>query len=243
MVMRSKDVVADGGDGAGAEGGRRPTVVPAPIAASPELSDRPRRRTFTAQDKLRILAETDRAAESGGIGAVLRREGLYSSALTDWRRQRDAGAFDALAPARRGPKPAEPNPLAAELALLQRDNARLTLRLQRAEAIIELQKKVAELLGIPLAPEQRRRALSEAVVALAPASGMTAPACAALGVSRATTQRRRAQLAAPPPAVRHPRPKPARALTPPQQQAVLDSAACATLRRPGPGRDLRQPAR
>jgi transposase-like protein len=133
--------------------------VPAPVAASPELSDRPRRRTFTAQDKLRILAETDRAAETGGIVAVLRREGLYSSALTDWRRQRDAGAFGALAPARRGPKTAEPNPLAAELALLQRDNARLALRLNRAEAIIDLQKKVAALLGdpaceegIPLAP-------------------------------------------------------------------------------------------
>ena len=124
----------------------------APAAASPELSDRPRRRTFTAQDKLRILAETDRAAETGGIGAILRREGLYSSALTDWRRQRDAGAFGALAPARRGPKTSERNPLAAQLALVERDNARLTLRLKRAEAIIELQKKVAELLGIPLAP-------------------------------------------------------------------------------------------
>jgi len=126
--------------------------VAAPAAASPELSDRPRRRTFTAQDKLRILAETDRAAETGGIGAILRREGLYSSALTDWRRQRDAGAFGALAPARRGPKTSERNPLAAQLALVERDNARLTLRLKRAEAIIELQKKVAELLGIPLAP-------------------------------------------------------------------------------------------
>ena len=88
--------------------GRRPTVVAAPATASPELSDRPRRRTFTAQDKLRILAETDRAAETGGIGAILRREGIYSSALTDWRRQRDAGAFGALAPARRGPKTAQP---------------------------------------------------------------------------------------------------------------------------------------
>ena len=106
---------------------------------------------FTAQDKLRILAETDRAAETGGIGAILRREGLYSSTLTDWRRQRDAGAFGALVPAKRGPKTAEPNPLAAELALARRDNARLTLRLTRAEAIIDLQKKVAELLGIPLA--------------------------------------------------------------------------------------------
>ena len=138
--------------GAATNGGRRPTFVAVPASASPELSDRPRRRTFTAQDKLRILAETDRAADTGGIGAVLRREGLYSSTLTDWRRQRNAGAFSALAPGKRGPKTAEPNPLAAELALVQRDNSRLQRRLTRAEAIIDLQKKVAELLGIPLAP-------------------------------------------------------------------------------------------
>src|ERR1700690_3373351 len=139
----------DAATGAATSGGRRPTVVAAPAAASPELSDRPRRRTFTAQDKLRILAETDRAAETGGIGAILRREGLYSSALTDWRRQRDAGAFSALVPGKRGPKTAEPNPLTAEMAVLQRDNARLTRRLAHAEAIIDIQKKVAALLGIP----------------------------------------------------------------------------------------------
>jgi transposase len=138
--------------GAATNGGRRPTVVAAPVLASPELSDRPRRRTFTVQDKLGILAATDRAADTGGIGAILRREGIYSSALTDWRRQRDAGAFGALAPARRGPKTAEPNRLTAEVALLQRDNARLTRRLARAEAIIGIQKKVADLLGIPLPP-------------------------------------------------------------------------------------------
>jgi transposase-like protein len=115
------------------------------------LSTRPRRRTFTAPDKLRILADVDRAASAGGIGAVLRREGLYSSTLSDWRRQRDLGAFGALTPARRGPKLAEANPLTAKVALLQTDNARLLLRLTRAEAIIDLQKKVAELLGIPLA--------------------------------------------------------------------------------------------
>ena len=68
------------------------------------------------EDKLRILAETDRAADTGGIGAILRREGLYSSTLTEWRRQRDAGAIGALTPVKRGPKTAEPNPLAAELA-------------------------------------------------------------------------------------------------------------------------------
>src|ERR1035437_7171050 len=84
--------------------GRRPTIVSAPAAASPELSDRPR-RTFTAQDKLRILGEADRAAGvPGAVGAIVRREGLYSSALSDWRRQRAASAFEALSPAKRGPK-------------------------------------------------------------------------------------------------------------------------------------------
>ena len=83
------------------------------------------------------------------LGAIVRREGLYSSALSDWRRQRAAGAFEALSPAKRGPKTAEPNPLAAELALSRRDNLRLKLRLERAEAIIEIQKKVAVLLGLP----------------------------------------------------------------------------------------------
>ncbi len=133
----------------GTEEGRRPTIVPRTVSASPEVSDRPRRRTFTAQDKLRILAETDRAAESRGIGAILRREGLYSSVLSDWRRQRAAGALGALTPSKRGPKSPPPNPLATELANARRDNIRLQQRLDRAEAIIELQKKVAELLGVP----------------------------------------------------------------------------------------------
>jgi len=126
-------------------------MVSAPAAASPELLDRPRRRTFTAQDKLRILGEVDRAAGTpGAIGAIMRREGLYSSALTDWRRQRDAGAYGALSPVKRGPKLTPPNPLAAEHARLLRDNKRLTLRLERAEAVIDIQKKVALLLGLPI---------------------------------------------------------------------------------------------
>jgi transposase-like protein len=100
--------------------------------------------------KLRILAETDRAADTGGIAAILRREGLYSSTLTDWRRQRDAGAFEALKPLRRGPKPVLAQP-AADLDQLRRENARLRQRLQHAEAIIGIQKKVAALLGMPMA--------------------------------------------------------------------------------------------
>ena len=145
MLPTLDDVVA----GAATDQGRRPTVVAAPAAVSPELTDRPRRRIFTAEDKLRVLAETDRAADTGGISAILRREGLYSSALTDWRRQRAAGLFDALTPTRRGRKTATPNPLAADMAALQRDYARLTRRLAHAEAIIEVQKQVAELLGLP----------------------------------------------------------------------------------------------
>jgi transposase len=151
VVMRHRDEKMDDAAGGGAEGGRRPSVVPVPAAAAPEMSDRPRRRTFTAQTKLRVLAETDGAADVGGIGAILRREGLYSSTLTDWRRQRDSGALGALTPAKRGPKSAARNPLAAELAQARRENARLGRRLEHAEAIIEIQKKVAALLGIPLA--------------------------------------------------------------------------------------------
>ena len=131
-------------------GGRRPTVVVAPASTSPELSARPRRRTFTAKDKLRILADVDSAAGTGATGAILRREGLYSSTLSDWRRQRDAGALGALSPGKRGPKIAAPNPLTIEVAQLQRTNDRLTQRLARAEAIIDIQKKVAALLGMPL---------------------------------------------------------------------------------------------
>ena len=141
-------------DGSETKEGRRPTLVSAPSAESSELSDRPRRRTFTAADKLRILGEVDRVGV-GGSGAILRREGLYSSTLTDWRRQRDAGAYEALKAVKRGPKGLASNPLAAEHAQLLRDNKRLTLRLQRAEAVIDIQKKVALLLGLPIASDEQ----------------------------------------------------------------------------------------
>ncbi len=149
MLPTQKD--AEAGDAS--DGGRRPTIVAAPASASPELSNRPRRRTFAARDKMRILAETDRALDTGGIGAILRREGLYSSTPCDWRRQRDAGAFGALTPVKRGPKTAQTNPLLAEVASLRKNNAHLTRRLARAEAIIVAQKKLADLLGIPMEPD------------------------------------------------------------------------------------------
>jgi transposase-like protein len=154
MVMRVTPFEKTLAGGAETEAGRRPTVVLAPPAASPELGDRPRRRTFTAAEKLRILRQVDEAAP-GGVGAILRREGLYSSLLTDWRRQRDAGAYDALKAVQRGPKPsAALHPPAGEHAKLLRDNKRLTLRLQRAEAVIEIQKKVALLLGLAMPSDE-----------------------------------------------------------------------------------------
>ena len=155
------------------------TVVPAgqPGGQLPEaeLSDRPKRRTFTAGEKLRILAETDRAADTGEISAILRREGLYSTTLTDWRRQRDAGALGALKPLKRGPKEAAVNPMAAELARAHRENAHLQRRLAHAEAIIGIQKKVASLLGIPLATPDSDESLMEAVVSLPPAAASPPP--------------------------------------------------------------------
>ncbi len=132
----------DAAAGAGPEKGCRPTILPAPAAASPELSVQPKRRIPSAATKLRILAETNRGADTGGIAAALRREGLTSSALTDWRRQRDAGAYAALKPLRRGPSSAVPKPVNAELAKANQENARLRQRLAQAEAIIGIQKKL-----------------------------------------------------------------------------------------------------
>ena len=142
--------------GAETEEGRRPTTVSAPAAASPELSVPPRRRTFSAKEKLRILAELDRATGiPGAVGAILRREGLYSSAITDWRRQREAGAYEGLSPVKRGPKAILAHPLAAEHAQLQRDYKRLELRLERAEAVIDIQKKISLLLGLPIESDEK----------------------------------------------------------------------------------------
>jgi transposase-like protein len=127
--------------------------VAAPLAASPELASGPRRRTYTAADKQRILAAADRAAGTGSIGAILRREGVYSSHLTDWRRQRDAGTLGTLTPVKRGPKALEANPLTAKVALLEKNNAHLARCLARAEAIIAVQKKLSDLLGLPMTPD------------------------------------------------------------------------------------------
>ena len=120
----------------------------------PEVIPRAKRRRFSAEYKLRILEEVDACYEPGQIGSLLRREGLYSSHLTTWRRQREQGQLEALSPKKRGRKPSVDEALAKELAELKREKQRLENRLQQAETIIEVQKKLSGLLGLTLNENQ-----------------------------------------------------------------------------------------
>jgi transposase len=129
--------------------GSLPVSVP-----NPEVLEKPLRRRFTAEYKLQILKEVDALTDSGQIGALLRREGLYSSHLTTWRRQREAGTIQALQPQKRGRRGRRRDPVVQENEQLRRVNYRLARRLKKAEAIIEIQKKISELLGIPLSPPE-----------------------------------------------------------------------------------------
>ena len=108
------------------------------------------RRRFTAEYKLRVLQEADACTEPGEIGTLLRREGLYPSHLCLWRKQRRARELSGLTPARRGLVPKATNPLAAKVAALEQETRWLTARADRAEALVELQKKVSEILGVAL---------------------------------------------------------------------------------------------
>lgn len=114
----------------------------------PEVSPRPKRRFFTGEYKMRILDEVDAARELGDVGAILRREGLYSSHLADWRKDRREGTLASMSK-KRGRKPTK-NPLSDENERLRRENVKLKARLAQAEVIIDVQKKVASILGIPL---------------------------------------------------------------------------------------------
>src|SRR5512132_256254 len=129
------------------------TVAPppaAPLRPDPEVVADARRRTFTAEYKLRILAEADAAAtQPGAIGALQRREGLYSSHLVTWRRERQTGILKGLTPHKRGPK-SKRNPQDEEIQKLRRENQRLTEELRKAAIVIDVQKKVGALLGWPL---------------------------------------------------------------------------------------------
>ena len=158
IPMNPTSTAVESGSGMGStEGAPRATGVepmpggPAIFYCSPpdpEVPEKKRRRKFTAKYKLSILAEADSCTDPGQLGALLRREGLYSSNLTTWRRQREQGLLHALSPKKRGRKKKKKNLLAEKVAQLERDNRRLQQKLKQAELIIEAQKKMSEILGI-----------------------------------------------------------------------------------------------
>jgi transposase-like protein len=143
----------------GTEGARRASEVAGKerteAVPDTEVSEKPTRRRFTADYKQHILKLADACTETGDIGALLRREGLYASTLAYWRRQRDKGTLSALNPKKRGRKASEQAPLIREAGKLRKENERLKERLRKAELIIDVQKKVALMLGDPLEPSTK----------------------------------------------------------------------------------------
>jgi len=119
-------------------------------AVDPEVPERAVRRRFSAKYKLKILREADRCTDPGQLGTLLRREGLYSSNLTTWRKQRERGELEGLAPKKRGRKAKPVDPNEKRIRQLKRENEGLKKKLEKAEIIIEFQKKVSEILGISL---------------------------------------------------------------------------------------------
>jgi transposase len=127
------------------------TMVITPSAGQEvEVLARPERRRFSVEYKRRILREADRCRKPGEIGALLRREGLYSSQLSAWRAARERGELGGQGSRKRGPEPKGPDPSAKRIAELERENRRLRKRAERAEALVEVQKKLSELLGVEL---------------------------------------------------------------------------------------------
>lgn len=150
---RSETKRSERGRNGGAPTPGRPNPVPALASVpppDPEVSERACRRQYSAEYKLEILQEADGYKEPGEIGSMLRREGLYSSLLSTWRRQREKGTLAGLEAKKRGRKAKERHPLAKKVAQLEKEKLRLERRLKRAEALLELQKKVSEILEIQL---------------------------------------------------------------------------------------------
>ena len=154
----------------GMEGARRATEIPCAATAAqgahsmpslpltppdPEVAEKAARRRFTAEYKLNILQQAEVCRGEEGIGALLRREGLYSSHLTTWRHQREIGMLSGLSPKRRGRKALARNPLQPEVDRLRKETDRLQKRLKQAELIIEVQKKISQILGIPLETSEK----------------------------------------------------------------------------------------
>lgn len=123
----------------------------------PEVPEKAVRRRFSAAYKLRILKEAAGAKESGQHGALLRREGLYSSHLTTWRHQAEQGTLEALSPRKRGPKVQTPHPLRKRMEALAKENQQLRHQLKQAETIIEVQKKISEILHLSSDPKGEKR--------------------------------------------------------------------------------------
>jgi transposase len=160
MDTRTRDLANEKGwESGGSEGARRATgepPAPAPGTADPEVVAVARRRQFSPAYKRRIVRAADACKAPGEIGALLRREGLYSSHLSHWRRGIEAAETGALSAKRRGPKPNAGKANARRVDGLERDNARLRQKLERAEQIIDAQKKLCEVLGLPTAEEPPR---------------------------------------------------------------------------------------
>jgi transposase len=127
---------------------KEPVAEATATRPDPEVAERAVRRKFSARYKLHILDLADKCMEPGSLGKLLRKEGLYSSALSDWRRQREQGILRGLSPAKRGPKAPEPNPLLPEVEQLRKENKRLMKRLNKAELLLDVQKKISQLLGL-----------------------------------------------------------------------------------------------
>ena len=125
-----------------------------PVAQETEVVAKARRRRFTAAEKLRLLREAEGCTKTGELSALLRREGLYSSHLANWREARKRGELAGLTPQRRGPKAKAVDPRDKRIAELERQTSRLQARLDLSEGLIELQKKVAQILGNPLPNEE-----------------------------------------------------------------------------------------
>ena len=126
------------------------------VTSEVEVTAKPTRRRYTAEYKHKILREAETCTRSGELGSLLRREGLYSSNLTVWRKQRERRELEGLSQKKRGLLPKEKNPLAAKVATLERENRRLKSRAERAEGLVELQKKVSEILGIELKHDEEK---------------------------------------------------------------------------------------
>jgi transposase-like protein len=148
----------EGTGGSSSSGSMSPAAVRSgglsAVASDPEVLEKPERRRFTAGYKLRILKLADACVKSGDLGALLRREGLDSSNLNTWRLQREKGTLAGLTPKKRGRKEVARNPLQTENEKLSRENERLANRLKRAELIIDVQKKISMILGIPISEEE-----------------------------------------------------------------------------------------